>query len=328
MKGRGYRPRATTVITREDLGLGAPLPPETPSCSPFGTARREPSGGYAFSEKSLWRTAIWERIAASTPKPQRAAKQVFLIESLEGLEIAKALRLGFVEQNLHVCNATPAVVATLKRRHPLIHTYGVVADRALRKIADGPFKMDIVSLDFCACLSVRVVNTLRLVGPAGATHCVVAVNVLRGRESGPFAATDAADFMRRTRAWRRSVRPGAARAQVDGLEGLDRGRLAWITFSLAGFVDTATGIYDDVFVRQGDSVFIRAPKPGQATHKLMVNGTGLYRTGLQTMRWFVFSLLDVLEGVVDGEGRTWADVDGPHAPSVRPIARKANGMRV
>jgi len=112
------------------------------------TQRVAPTGGYDFGNKRQYRRVVWKR-AAEFLTHRRKSVHVLLMPSLEGDEIDVALSKGFCQQNMHVVDGNPAIVATLKRRYPYIQTYGVDIVRACKRIADKGTKLSFANFDFC-----------------------------------------------------------------------------------------------------------------------------------------------------------------------------------
>lgn len=168
--------------------------------------RRAPKGGYDFPLKRDYRRRVWAQIRRLLKEMGYpiAESHALLMPSLEGDEIEVALNAGFRECHLHIVDKNPAIVATLKRRYPKISTYGVTASAALRRISASGIKLRAANLDFCYKLGESFKNELWMCSLAGnincawnadltaygrnsphgafAPECVVAVNMLRGRE--------------------------------------------------------------------------------------------------------------------------------------------------
>ncbi len=140
-----------------------------------------PEDGYDFGNKRQYRRTIWNGFAQLGTDGH-----ALLMPALEGDEIDEALRHGFREDHLHVVDHNPAVVATLKRRYPRIHTYGVDVVRACRRIAKKGIDLVAANFDFCGPVSPALFQRVQRVA---AMHCWaprsrLAVTVLRGREHG------------------------------------------------------------------------------------------------------------------------------------------------
>jgi hypothetical protein len=191
--------------------------------------RKAPKGGYDFSRKRDYRRKVWASFREALKKPRLYASadgtvtkksvvladaHALLMPSLEGDEIDVALNAGFREQNLHVVDMNPAIVATLKRSYPKINTYGCEVGRAVERIADAGFALSCANLDFCNQISAKFVQELFRVVGAGVygfrreerviaegektwkydtagdkafrDPFIVAVSCLRGRESGKW----------------------------------------------------------------------------------------------------------------------------------------------
>lgn len=137
-----------------------------------------PAAGYDFGNKRHYRRNIWNTFRTSAYwHPQATA---MLMPSIEGDEIDVALSKGFRERNLHIVDQNPAIVATLKRRYPRLHTYGVPLVRATERLPELTF----ANLDLCASWGQPLAKTLEEFAASQRVPCgLVAVTILRGRES-------------------------------------------------------------------------------------------------------------------------------------------------
>jgi hypothetical protein len=148
--------------------------------------RRGPSDGYDFGSKRQYRRNIYAAFRRFF-RGHVADRTVLMMPSIEGDEIEVAMRAGFRQQNIIAVDKNKAIVATLKRRYPLIKTYGVeVGEAATRAYQDG-VRVDAINFDLCGPIG----DTMsRAVGPWMSTqavinaNAVVAVTCLRGRERG------------------------------------------------------------------------------------------------------------------------------------------------
>lgn len=174
--------------------------------------RIAPKGGYDFSKKRDYRRKVWAtfRDGIKNSGGSVASAQALLMPSLEGDEIDVALNAGFREQNLHVVDWEPAVVATLKRRYPKIHTYGVSVSRAFKRLSSDGVRLTCANMDFCGSISRRFGAELLNVALAGSytgtftdggfnvarvggvfeDECWVSVSTLRGRETADCLNAD------------------------------------------------------------------------------------------------------------------------------------------
>lgn len=142
-----------------------------------------PKGGYNFAEKRQYRRYVWNTIAG-TPfiDPKRA--RVMLMPSLEGDEIDVAKAKGFRVSNMHVVDASPAVIATLRRRDYGAFTgYGRLAADACRHAATQGVKLNAANFDFTGCVG-GVSDQIAGITESGVFggDCVIGVTVQRGRE--------------------------------------------------------------------------------------------------------------------------------------------------
>lgn len=145
--------------------------------------RRAPSFGYGTDAKSAFRSFAWDEISGRSPW-REPGQQVMLLPSIEGLEIEEAIRRGFRESDIHIVDDNPAIVATLRRRYPNIHTYGVSVHRAHRRAAERGIRLYGASLDFCGPASMRLARELSVCSESDCwqSGARIVVNVLRGRE--------------------------------------------------------------------------------------------------------------------------------------------------
>lgn len=149
--------------------------------------RRGPKDGYGFGRKRDYRRKIWATFRAGLKRNKIvvADAHALLMPSIEGDEIEVALNAGFREQNLHVVDDNPAIVATLRRKYRRIHTYGVDVVRAAQRIRDGGITLAVANLDLCGQLSNPLLHAVTgLVGAEVlAPIAYIAITQLRGRES-------------------------------------------------------------------------------------------------------------------------------------------------
>jgi len=143
------------------------------------TIRRAPRAGYDFGAKRQYRREVWRFLATHCPVP-RSQAQALLLPSSEGDEIEVALNVGFREPNLHIVDRNAAIVATLKRRYPLIHTYGVAVARAALRIKSG--SIHVANLDLCSNISPSWFMSAYAVGRGMAHGGVLAATYLKGRD--------------------------------------------------------------------------------------------------------------------------------------------------
>jgi len=239
--------------------------------------------GYGFADKEAWRNEVWWHASRFSASADRSAARVFLIESLEGREIEKALRLGFSE--LHVCNSNPAVVATLKRRYPMIQTYGVDAYRALRRADSLGIAFDIISLDFCSCLSEKVFETLWAAAWASAYPATFIVNVQRGRENRDVTGIIRSESLEA---------PGGMFIHDAAREGLERDQAR------------PRAVHTALAVALEERWTKLAPGPAWRSAFCWLAATGVYKGKHVTMGWSVVrSDVRAAFGVIKRRGR-WA----------------------
>ena len=155
--------------------------------------RRGPDDGYQFGCKRHYRRQIWAtfRDCLKRQGKPRAEANALLMPSIEGSEIDVALSCGLREYNLHIVDMNPAIVATLKRRYPRINTYGVMLRQACERMAHRGVSIDVANFDLCAQMSRTLEDQTRFALRSGvlSPRAVVAVNMLRGRESAEVTNT-------------------------------------------------------------------------------------------------------------------------------------------
>jgi hypothetical protein len=190
------------------------------------TKRRAPEGGYNFGNKRQYRRDVWGCFRAFVKIEDEVGQWVvrncpemfgvyselwervrggeyawtdptslnaLLMPSLEGIELAAAHRLGIRQENIHVVDQNPAIVATITRKHGPCHAHGVTLDKALRRLMDAPKgkypPLDIVNLDLTGCLSTQMIDDIKKLSVKSLRlqRAIVAVTMLRGREQGLWA---------------------------------------------------------------------------------------------------------------------------------------------
>lgn len=189
-----------------------------------------------------------------------------LMPSIEGKEIEVALANGFKEHNLHIVDRNPAIVATLKRRFPLVKTYGVDIIHALLRAKKSGIRFDAVNLDLCGCLSrnlgVALLAASGILKPEG----MICLTILRGREKAGMLEW-AGRAIKEFNAWASYI--GRIPAKWQNL-GTDLARLLWIVHVLS------------------------VGERHQAIYRWMphLKATGKYKSsaGTQTMRWAMWQV--------------------------------------
>jgi hypothetical protein len=143
--------------------------------------RSAPDGGYNFLEKNIYRRQIWNLARRSG---QTVRGDVLLMPSIEGFEIGTAAAVGVPMHRMHIVDRNPAIVATLKRTYPDVHTYGVDVGRACERIAQAGVRLTFANLDFCSNVP-NLKDELARITSAGCWDplSLLVVTMLRGRES-------------------------------------------------------------------------------------------------------------------------------------------------
>lgn len=223
--------------------------------------RSAPVVGYdAIGAKRDYRRQIWARLAKHSPVPIHHA-QVLMLPSKEGTEIGIALDYGVREENIHAVDNNPALLAAApwRKTYPAVKVYGSELPRAGERIAKRT-KIDIAHLDLCANINGRSRQTLRAFGHCKVLNdqCVVALNILRGRE-----VREEMDQLKRL------ARLDGRRTIVDCIRGdalsaIDHGRL---------------------------SESLRALCAGE--YAVRLDGSSIYKSHRSTMLWAVVCCIDV-----------------------------------
>jgi hypothetical protein len=143
-----------------------------------------PKDGYATETKERWRDWVYSRVGGWDNQSQSVVTgNVLCMPSREGAEIEHIKTRGFTEQQIFVADKNPAIVASLKRRFPLVHTFGVEIHRACQRIAQEQTQLCAAVLDYCGRLSAVTTRSIAMCAESGAlSNAHVFVNVLRGRE--------------------------------------------------------------------------------------------------------------------------------------------------
>jgi hypothetical protein len=112
--------------------------------------------------------------------------RILILDETQGLEVEELLGRGVTLNQVHVCNRSPAVVATLRRKYPSLGgTHGVSAGRACENLAANGDLVRLAYFDFTACASGSLQSECERIGHSGAFtgYAMVAFNILRGREA-------------------------------------------------------------------------------------------------------------------------------------------------
>lgn len=149
--------------------------------------RRAPESGYVGGVKNHYRRNVWAtfREAAKRQGWARGSCHVLLMPSIEGKEIEVAEAAGFRRDHMHVVDENPAIVATLQRKYPGFHSYGVDVGVAAERIAAKGIAIRFANLDLCGQVSRTLSHDLARFAQSGCLDdmAYVAVTQLRGRET-------------------------------------------------------------------------------------------------------------------------------------------------
>jgi hypothetical protein len=107
--------------------------------------------------------------------------RVLILPSSEGMEIDVAKGHGIRESNIWICDRNAAIVATLKRRYPHVHTLGVEVLKAFERCEDRGITFHFMNLDLCGTLPMveeRAVHAWRVMEPGS----LLAVTWQKGRD--------------------------------------------------------------------------------------------------------------------------------------------------
>lgn len=215
--------------------------------------RRGPVGGYDFGHKRQYRRTIWSTFRSFT-NVQTSESHALLMPSTEGDEIEVALANGFREDRLHVVDMNPAIVATLKRRFPLISTYGRRLSSALARLDLNEVRLTVANFDFTNKLSDVLAKELVLCGTSDCfqAESYVALTIMKGREDSRYFNAPAG-----IKNWKPSERElslmrlsgiSIDHAALDRLSSEDRSRIREVEYLLsmgnaAAWVTIKAGTY-------------------------------------------------------------------------------------
>ncbi len=145
-----------------------------------------PKCGYWSIQKAKYREWVWNEIRETLDHHPTESPHVAIMPSLEGREIFDALcHREFQPTQLHIIDRNPAIVATLARRYPGIHTYGVDVGKAFARMDKQKVNLRFANIDYCSNICPDVVRSLRAIGDSTAAQFAkLFVTVLRGREGG------------------------------------------------------------------------------------------------------------------------------------------------
>lgn len=146
--------------------------------------RKAPKGGYNFHEKKLYRHAVWKQFATVVGPLEKA--QVLLMPSAEGEEIRVARQYGVNLTRMHLVDANPGIIASLRRRWgPGFHGYGVPLREASKRVAASGVKLSAANFDLTSPIGRPLWEEIQSVDYSMfAEKSAIAITILRARESG------------------------------------------------------------------------------------------------------------------------------------------------
>lgn len=114
---------------------------------------------YSAPVKQSYREEVWDSLLRWSGG--NASANAMILCGPDGAEIPLLLKRGFMEENIHVVDINPGVLAMARAKYPDIHAYccsvsTVVASMKLRGV-----KIDYANLDFCGTLATDVLPELR-----------------------------------------------------------------------------------------------------------------------------------------------------------------------
>lgn len=139
---------------------------------------------YDFQAKQQYRERVWREIGRRCGVPTSRRRAVYL-DTREGLETLWLLEAGYSAKNLTAVNREPVEVALLTQKLKKlgideVATAGIEWERA---VSERLQRADVVNFDGMGCLHQDLVDTVRLTIRI-LKPCVIAVNMLGGREAG------------------------------------------------------------------------------------------------------------------------------------------------
>lgn len=243
--------------------------------------RAAPDGGYDFAEKTRYRSQLWSNYAFAVGS-YRAYATALLMPSLEGLELGAAEQHGFRPSNLWAVDKNPAIVATLKRRHPQINTIGVEVSRCGFRFVEksAGATLDIANLDMTGCVGPPLLSSVMSFASTRALSgaSLVAVTCLRGRESGMTRDAIRDKFSGHTFL----AKPATRRALMSWATPSDWGRLGMLAVSLRMTPALMAVSKTDVSVDTARAL--------SATVACV--SARYYKSGTQTMLWSLWVRVD------------------------------------
>jgi hypothetical protein len=145
--------------------------------------RAAPKEGYDFGNKRQYRRRVWAA-ASEAFAGTRATAQVLIMPSIEGDEIDEAIRHGFRQNNIHVVDKNPAIVAHIKRRYPFVASYGVDIVSACQRMADKGVRLSVANFDLCGTVDTTgPILERATVLDCFEDHNLVFASIFRGRET-------------------------------------------------------------------------------------------------------------------------------------------------
>jgi hypothetical protein len=148
---------------------------------------------YDTDFKAHYRRAIWSAIAEASMWHVDAVN-AFVIDTAAALEVGFLVNeIGLSQNQIVVCNQSPAHVATIRRAFADVVTIGLPASGAFDRLAASKQTIAHANLDFCSQLSWPILNTMRRIGLSRVLgviddkdrfepESVVAITLLGGRE--------------------------------------------------------------------------------------------------------------------------------------------------
>jgi hypothetical protein len=248
--------------------------------------RTAPESGYDFGNKKQYRRNIWRTFKQYCGMGTRYA-DALLMPSAEGAEIDVALNNGFHEGRLSICDSNPAIVATLKRRYPLVETYGVsVGAAAMRRVKQG-LTWDVANLDLCSCVGDLHYAELMTFGRSGCMPCgLVTVTMLRGREQRAVFSVVREGGMGSLIGIPERLDQECWSEKPEDISRTDMGRITTCGVALSGSAQCPT-----VYYKHGAAGRLRTFDNGR-TNIVYLERSGTYRSvaGTQTMLWACFRI--------------------------------------
>jgi len=262
---------------------------------------------YTNDAKMLWRRELWGYIAQLVDLDWG---RVAILPAKNGMELDVLRSFGVGDDQIHIIDKNPAIVATHRKRTPTLGgTYGVTLARAFEIMAARQMVIQAAHIDLCTNLNDHMLAEISHVVSSGVLDIngVLAITILRGREGGWIKARfDAAAALD-------DVRERMGDDDLELWNGWDGG--------IEHITPTWRDLYRNAIL--GQAIERAAGK----RMRVYPHIHGAYRSGAgtQTMYWTLFSFQDRLIGWGNRPRLIHPPKPSPHAPHPTYVSTTPNG---